>query len=830
MSELKTLLAEARASLQDLDSLLKRARSLDQVVYGEQSGDRENLQGCIDELLRVIERIPENLRHEERSHREAEIGQLHREMEQVRHRVEASIERMEAACEQNVTQLAEFIETLRERLPKLLEPSQESQGTSAMSELNQLFSQGRESLANKDYQACMATMTEILQVAPQNSEAISCLQEAQRKLEDLRLEEELVIHIDNLKKEATDLFDQEKYRECATLFKFLCELEPKNRTLQDYLELSEEKVKESEVVEPGARQEEQSLSAHLVEKAASQSYEGPGTMEAAESVARPQTELTALDAEQPFPGMPAGFKDDLQEVEKSPRSGIFSALVFGVIVVLVFGLTALLMRGFRASSGSLNLTTNPSGVVVLIDGQRRGETPLHLESLEAGPHTLSLTKEGFAPASQPFAVLSGRAALICVQLQPINFVPASPEPLQLEAVALFDRGLLLEAVQRCNLVLAKDPYNEAAARLKSKIRDHYWQQWQLADRSGNKSVARIALRNLLRVSPQDSAALGVLKGFQNNPKVRPVNAAEETSLAAKAEELRDQIASAMSLGNYFPPTVPNAWDLIQRLGAMSPSDPTFKERMEQIHREAVTQLQRKIQSKDAEAAKALGRRLQEYFPASAVLKSLRESIKTQDPAHLEALAGLTEKLDLAMARGNYATPVNDNALAYCNRLLLLDNQNARALALRRELLARASAQAKDLVSNEKFEEARSVFSALLAAAQAEGKTVAAQEMRTQIQKLEFSAYPVIHDHTLGSCSGRLRMNGYVIAYVPSGDSKDGFLQKLRDIAEAEPGDKLKLQFRNKTYRFQPNLAKNKDESRQKVREMFAKLMEASAGR
>jgi hypothetical protein len=133
-----------------------------------------------------------------------------------------------------------------------------------------------------------------------------------------------------------------------------------------------------------------------------------------------------------------------------------------------------------------------------------------------------------------------------------------------------------------------------------------------------------------------------------------------------------------------------------------------------------------------------------------------------------------QKLDSAMAHGNYVTPANDNALAYCNRLLALDSQNAKAQGLKRDIAIRASAQAKDLVSNEKFDEARTVFSTLLSVAQSEGKTATAQEMRTQIEKLEFTAYPVIHDHTLGSCSGRLRMNAYVIAFVPSGDSKDGF--------------------------------------------------------
>jgi tetratricopeptide (TPR) repeat protein len=432
-------------------------------------------------------------------------------------------------------------------------------------------------------------------------------------------------------------------------------------------------------------------------------------------------------------------------------------------------------------------------------------------------------KEGYAPASQAFTVSSGQPSSLAVQLQPLASVPPAKEPLQLEAVALFDRGLLLDASQRCDSLLAKDPSNDVAAGLKTKIRNHYWQQSQLAQQRDKLSEARVALENLLRVSPQDVAALRALKRLEANPKDKRAHVPEQPLLPGKVEELHNQIASAMTAGNYFPPASGNALGLIQRLGATSPSDPTFKERMDQIHREAVTQLQRKIQNKDAEGAKALGRQLQEYFPASAELRSLRESIKTEDAGQTEARNSLMQKLDSAMAHGDYVTPANESALAYCNRLLVLDRQNAKALALKRDIPTRASAQAKDLLSNEKFDEARTVFSALLAAAQSEGKTAMAQEMRGQIGKLEFTAYPVIHDHTLGSCSGRLRMNGYVITYVPSGDSKDGFSQKLTDILDTEPSDKLKLQFKSKTYRFQPNPAKNKEESRQKVQEIVARL-------
>ena len=828
MSELKTLLAEAKASLQDLDSLLQRARSLDEVVHGQQMAGRDTLQNCIEELVTVIERIPTNLRHEERLQREAEIELLHQEMEQVRHRVEASIERMEATCEQNVTQLATFIETLQQRLPGLPE---ENQNTTYMSQLNQLLRQGKSSLATKDYETCMATMQEVLQVAPENPEAVSCFEEAQRKLEDQRLEEELVIHIDNLKKEATDLFDQEKYRECAGLFKFLCELEPNSRRLQDYLELSQEKVKEIEEAETAARLELQSqvypvveLSSHPIENSDATGPNPP--------VANFRAEPVDADAKPVSSGTRTSFKDNAREEDKSSRPGTSLVVVFGVVATLTLILAgALLLRGFKASSvGSLNLNTEPSGVAVLIDGQPRGETPLRLDSLEAGQHTLTLTKEGYAPASQAFTVSSEQPSSLAVQLQPLAPVPAAKEPLQQEAVVLFNKGLLLDASERCDSLLAKDPYNEVAAGLKTKIRDHYWRQSQLAQRRDKISEARLALQNLLRVSPQDATALRALKGLPGNPKEKLPSVPEHASLPGKTEELRNQIVSAMSAGNYFPPASGNAFALIQRLGAMSPSDPFFRDRMDQIHREAVTQLQRKIQSKDTEGAKALGRQLLEFFPASAELRSLRESIKTEDVGQLEVRNSLMQKLDSAMAHGNYVTPANDNALAYCNRLLALDSQNAKAQGLKRDIATRASAQAKDLVSNEKFDEAQTVFSTLLSAAQSEGKTATVQEMRTQIEKLEFTAYPVIHDHTLGSCSGRLRMNAYVIAYVPSGDSKDGFSQKLTDVLETEPGDKIKLQLKNKAYRFQPNPTKNKEESRQKVQEILARLTALNAAK
>jgi hypothetical protein len=98
-----------------------------------------------------------------------------------------------------------------------------------------------------------------------------------------------------------------------------------------------------------------------------------------------------------------------------------------------------------------------------------------------------------------------------------------------------------------------------------------------------------------------------------------------------------------------------------------------------------------------------------------------------------------------------------------------------------------------------------------------------QDLKREVDKLEFTASPVVHHHTIGSCSGRLRFNGYQIAFVPSGDSRDGFSQTLKEITQIEGGDKLKIQFKDKTYRFEISTAKSKEENREKISRMLERL-------
>ena len=212
MSKLMTLLAEAKTNLHDLENLLQKARALDPDKIADPLLTREEFQGYFDEILRIVEKIPENLKLEDSLPWKTEITRLHTDMEEARNKVEYSIDQLESICERNVKQLSEFIETLESRVStKPLEVVM----AHSVDTLPQLMSQGHEYLENGNYESCMKLMEAILTISPNHEEANACLKEAQRRWEDRRLEEELAIHIENLKKEAMELFDQEKFKECV---------------------------------------------------------------------------------------------------------------------------------------------------------------------------------------------------------------------------------------------------------------------------------------------------------------------------------------------------------------------------------------------------------------------------------------------------------------------------------------------------------------------------------------------------------------------------------------------------------------------------------------
>ncbi len=73
--------------------------------------------------------------------------------------------------------------------------------------------------------------------------------------------------------------------------------------------------------------------------------------------------------------------------------------------------------GPARTSGSLMLDSRPAGARVLVDGREVGTTPMVLESIEAGSHTVSLELDGFSPWTTTTQVTGGKQTRVGASLR-----------------------------------------------------------------------------------------------------------------------------------------------------------------------------------------------------------------------------------------------------------------------------------------------------------------------------------------------------------------------------------------------------------------------------
>lgn len=63
------------------------------------------------------------------------------------------------------------------------------------------------------------------------------------------------------------------------------------------------------------------------------------------------------------------------------------------------------------------LDSRPAGARVLVDGREVGTTPMVLESIEAGSHTVSLELDGFSPWTTTTQVTGGKQTRVGASLR-----------------------------------------------------------------------------------------------------------------------------------------------------------------------------------------------------------------------------------------------------------------------------------------------------------------------------------------------------------------------------------------------------------------------------
>jgi hypothetical protein len=113
----------------------------------------------------------------------------------------------------------------------------------------------------------------------------------------------------------------------------------------------------------------------------------------------------------------------------------------------LLGLVALLAA---APTGALYITTLPSGADVWIDGTYTGHSPIVLDALAAGRHTVSLTKTGWVPQNLDVSIVAGSTALSSIELQ------RTPGHLRTDVGTIAIRGMAVKSVLIDGMPLVAD--------------------------------------------------------------------------------------------------------------------------------------------------------------------------------------------------------------------------------------------------------------------------------------------------------------------------------------------------------------------------------------
>jgi PEGA domain len=832
MSEFREFMQETKSSLLDLDVLLQRAKSQTTVPSERMASSPEPHHTPFDAIISAIEELSKRLRERE-ALQQTERRNLHLQMERVRVKIERAIDQLEArpGCRPDHQS-----EVQRAQHQDLCTLSNNWRADRDGLSVGEYLSEGELLLQSNQYEACFELMTVALTEHP-GTEAIHDLaRECRRRLEDQQLQQEMFVYLESLKKETIEQFDRGQFQKCVKTFAFLCELKPDNRVLQEYLKLSQQQVMETQGIalpDEDSALQPAAAKAMPIRQAVSSSAD-PATL--ASDPPELNVDLRIADGNRnknievnnTHQAKPLKESASDREAVKRRSSVLTTWKTLGlasylIVLVLMLGIHKLLTTE-ASLGGTVVVRSEPPDSTAFVNGIARGQTPLRLHAFESGIYDIRIQKDGHLSYCSKITLEGHQPNVVSARLETWPLPPISENSPSLGLRSLSVDGDLVEQLEVCERILKHSPKSPAVTSLKASLRNQLFEQIDEAVKGRQWRAAQDKLNALLRVAPADQAARKRLRLVNTKLQSDLTTASYAgTSGNVQVEELQRRISSAIASSNYLPPRSGNALELITSLKQLVPGSSFAEEKLGLIREKTAGQARLMIRAGDLEGARTLVQQLDTYSPDYSELAALTESLKSQEAALAEVNTTVA-KAEAALASGHFIVPFDESAFSLSNRVLKLAPNHQRAQSVRRDSVSRALVEAKGWTADGKYDESRQVY---FAVSQILGThkdlPFSAREITNQLERLEFVALPVTHDHALGSCTGTLKFNGYVIAFLPTGGSKDGFKQGLGELEKHEFNDKLGLHFRGKTYRFGPSRLEGREEGRQKMTEAYERL-------
>ncbi|HVN78594.1 MAG TPA: PEGA domain-containing protein [Terriglobia bacterium] len=606
-------------------------------------------------------------------------------------------------------------------------------------------------------------------------------------------QQEIVSYVDTLKRSSMIFFILGQYRECYEALTLLVEIEPDNLTAQHFLEITQRTLGERHADHDTSRDkvdgELKGQATHGILSSSPDSLESDGAANA--------------------------------NAKAQPRKHWLAVACIGLILVGVLaGVWARL-----TSTTTLVIVSEPDSVNTFMNGHFVGKTPLQLQSVKAGDYGVRFEKEGYVPLVQQVAIKRGEPRLFSVQLKQLEANSDGLFSLREKAEALFGLGKLAEAGQICNTILQRNPQDRLALKLMEDIHNRSVAPAVHMDSGQGPRVPEASTLKVRDTASRSAPVSRPPKPPKESTKTLVLPEPGNHPPGAQSPGL-NETARLSSLSGGFSPSEPPP-SPIKQVAAPATSTPNnaVPQKLDRTGQDVVGQIQAKIQAKEFDQAKDLLSQLQKDSSAQLEWRLMTEKLRAEQTKQQALVFPWVQKAETALIAGRYITPPDDNVLLYCNRALAIDPRNQRATTLKKDIIGRSVAQAKEWIEGGRFDEARLFYSSLNYLSQNDDHfPLSRQELQQELVKLEFVSYPVIHQHKLGNCKGRLRMNGYVISYVPSESGSDGFSEKLKYVSIIDAGDELKLKVKDKSYRFELNTGQDKEASLKARKTLYEQLM------
>jgi TonB family protein len=169
------------------------------------------------------------------------------------------------------------------------------------------------------------------------------------------------------------------------------------------------------------------------------------------------------------------------------------------------------------ATGAAEISSDPTGAIVHIDGTPVGQTPFVDSRLKAGTHKVEIVKDGFEPWSGSLSVQAGKRARVDARLKSLAFsAPATPPPAEADPNRIYVNAPPEVETPARKVSGASASYPPRAPRLKSgdsvSVRVNF-----IVTETGEVTDMRIVESGGRGV---DDAVLGAIRQWKYSPALR----------------------------------------------------------------------------------------------------------------------------------------------------------------------------------------------------------------------------------------------------------------------------------------------------------------------